>query len=35
MKGGNEATIGSGITQFAVRRTETLELPITIDNINR
>ena len=26
MEGGNEASAASGITQFAVRRTETLEL---------
>ena len=35
MEGGNEATNGSGITQFAVRRTETLELPNTIDFTNQ
>ena len=35
MKGGNGASETSGITQFAVRRTETLESTNTIDITNR
>ena len=33
MKGGNEATNGSGITQFAVRRTETFVLRTHMDEL--